>query len=200
MKDNLNEVKLKVVAEVLSDLERFHSFHAKRINGRRFEDAEKAASKQWIVFELRLMESLHDLTQNPMFALRGLKVCLDGKIELPGWVEKYLQQSITGLLRAAYDEREGRPEMILKDCFDFRISKGSGGHSNPVSNYRNILSRFEKLCVYLGHRIESGLSWEELDNSLEGSNSGPLNTGAATIKKWRQAAIKILKYLPHNLI
>ncbi len=200
--DNIS--KLKTITEILSHLEKFHSFHASRFNdttGRyaktdREAAAVKEAAQKWLQFELNLMAALYNVYGNPMFALRGLKVCFDGGLPVPAWVEKYTQQAITALLESAYNEAPGRAEHVLRDCLQFRVTAARGGSRNPFTNYTDKLEQAAKLTRYLEARLNSNSSYEALDAEV----CKKLKIVPDTVKKWRLEALKLLDHLPKNLL
>jgi hypothetical protein len=159
-----DEAQTNLHIEILSYLEKFHFFHADRVNNPKYPDEVKESSQQWIEFEVDLMKALYDSIQNPLFALRGLKCCFDGKINIPKWIQDYFQDAIIGLLNETTTTKKPGEKRagILEKHFKFKHGRQQTGSS--FSDYNKFMDYCKNAALWNG-KTEDTIS--ELEAALK---------------------------------
>ena len=144
-----DEAQINLHTEILSYLEKFHFFHADRVNNPKYPDEVKESSQKWIEFEVDLMKTLYNKTQNPLFALRGLKCCFDGKIDIPKWIQDYFQNAIIGLLNEATTTKKPGEKRAgtLEKHFKFKHGRQQG---SSFSDYNKFMDYCKNAVLWNG--------------------------------------------------
>lgn len=125
---------LYLISSILSDLWRFHNINTDIIHDIRFKGDHSQSkemirqAKERIEVEVDVLKAFYETTQNPLYALAGLKFCLDGEMEIPAWINNYIQGAVCGLFDEIQNmsEERDRTGKALKKCFEFDRHQGRG--------------------------------------------------------------------------
>jgi hypothetical protein len=95
------------------------------------------------------MKALYNSKQNPLFALRGLKCCFDGKIDIPKWIQDYFQDAIIGLLNEATTTKKTGEKRAgtLEKHFKFKHGRQQG---SSFSDYNKFMDYCKNAALWNG--------------------------------------------------
>jgi hypothetical protein len=186
------------MSEFFSNIEKNHSFYAKRVKRFRNDPAAKnlfKGARQWIEVEVELMRVCYEDTGNPIFLWRAFANCVDGELSFPQWIIDYFYDSAKKIVDSAYVYEQGREKDLLSEALNFK----SSGNKNNFSEWKKIFSQLKMVNEVMKVKMASDLSYEKIEAQvaadLEPDNEQEQAKIERNLKRWRQ----VLKKIPENL-
>jgi|SRR6056297_3482039 len=145
---------------------------------------------------LTLLENVYRHTKNPLFAMHGLKICLDADLNLPPWIKTYVQNSTSRLMRFANMNPPitGPTDGLFTECFAF-IKKGN---ETWFMHFQKVINQLRDVLTLMRHRHKTGETWSDAHTYLAAENmfissAGPDDPPALrTLDELRRAILPIL--------
>jgi hypothetical protein len=107
-KKNPQNAQFALLTEFCKNLESNHEFYVKQF--KRFKNdldhknrIISQSAQEWIKREIEMMRAWYEVTENPVFLWKALAFCIEGELDFPEWITKYMHNSADKIMKAAHN-------------------------------------------------------------------------------------------------
>ena len=166
-KKNPQNAQFALLTEFCKNLESNHEFYVKRF--KRFKNdldhknrIISQSAQEWIKREIEMMRAWYEVTENPVFLWKALAFCIEGELDFPEWITKYMHKSADKIMKAAHNYQKGDVKNIITDALNF---KGSGS-KNKFTEFKKIMERCSLISKVMRKRTSSDKRLEDIEEEV----------------------------------